>query len=186
VWRSAQKTPLCGVPTAVFALARPGHERLVGGCGDGKVHVRQHAALPPERFISALTNFGPDRGEFFGNSEPGQLQLHDRGDTWADVTEGSKAGGGIWQRYRYDWSTPGLVTLDVVDSNAFGPGSRWVYRVTSDAAGESDIDLTIHRNPTTAKGRVLDVLLRFGGSAFFARDLRKAVRRLEERTRSHA
>lgn len=152
----------------------------------GKVHVRQHGAFPPERFIAALTDFGPDRGELFGNSEPDQLQVHDRGDTWAEVTEGSQAGGGIWQRYRYDWSTPGLVTLDVLDSNAFGQGSRWVYRVTSDAAGESDIDLTIRRIPTTTKGRVLDALLRFGGGAFFSRDLRKTVRRLEERSRSDA
>ena len=55
--------------------------------------------------------------------------MHDRGDTWADVTEGTDAGG-IWQRYRYDWSDPQLVKLTVTDSNAFGPGSYWEYRLT--------------------------------------------------------
>jgi hypothetical protein len=31
---------------------------------------------------------------------------------------------------------------------------------------------------------VLDALLRFGGGAYFARDLRRSLRRLESRTRT--
>jgi hypothetical protein len=38
------------------------------------------------------------------------------------------------------------------------------------------------RVPTTAKGRVFDVLLALGGQLFFARDLRRSVRRLESRS----
>ena len=53
-----------------------------------------------------------------------------------------------------------MVTLDVLDSNAFGPGSRWTYRVESDGAGGCHVDLTIVRVPTTTKGRVLDVAAR--------------------------
>ena len=34
-----------------------------------------------------------------------------------------------------------MVTLGVLDSNAFGPGSRWTYRVESDGAGDSHVDL---------------------------------------------
>jgi hypothetical protein len=105
--------------------------------------------------------------------------VHDRGPTWADVTEGSAAGGGIWQRLRYDWSAPDVVTLTVLDSNAFGRGSRWTYRVEPDGNSGTDIDLTIVRVPTTAKGRVLDVLLSLGGNVFFSRDLRRSVRRIE-------
>ena len=108
------------------------------------------------------------------------LRVHGRGDTWAEVTEGSNAGG-VWQRMRYDWSTPGEVRLDVLDSNAFGPGSRWTYRVTPAADGGTDIDLSIVRVPNTTKGRVLDLLLRLGGGLFFARDLRRTVQKLESR-----
>jgi hypothetical protein len=78
-------------------------------------------------------------------SHAGYYEVHDRGDTWADVTEGSDVAGGIWQRYRYDWATPGVVRLDVLDSNTFGPGSFWEYHVTADGAGGSRIDLEIHR-----------------------------------------
>src|SRR4051794_11458850 len=150
----------------------------------GSVHVRAHGAFPPERFVAALTDFGPGRSEVWGNSDAGQLTVHDRGDTWAEVTEGSTAPGGIWQRLRYDWATPGVVTLDVLDSNAFGPGSRWTYRLESDGAGGCHVDLTIVRVPATTRGRVLDAVLGVGGNVFFARDLRRSLRRLETRSRT--
>jgi hypothetical protein len=147
----------------------------------GRAHARAHGAFPPERFREALVDFGPDRGKIWGNSDPQHLTLHDSGETWAEVTERSTAAGGIWQRMRYDWGTPGVVTLEVLDSNAFGPGSRWTYRLDPDGHGGTDIDLTVVRVPSTTKGRVLDVLLSVGGSGFFARDLRRSVRLLENR-----
>lgn len=147
----------------------------------GTVHARAHGSFAPEVFVRALTDFGPGREEIFGNSEEGHLQVHDSGPTWADVTEGSKAGGGIWQRMRYDWSEPGVVHLDVTDSNAFGPGSRWTYRIDPAPDGGTDIDLTIVRAPSTAKGRFVDFLLRLTKGAFFARDLRRTVKKLESR-----
>jgi hypothetical protein len=97
----------------------------------GRAHVHAHAAVAPDRVLAALTDSGPGRGEIWGHSDPRRLVVHHRDDTWADVTEGSSAGG-VWQRLRYDWSAPGVVRLDVLDSNAFGPGGRWTYRLTPD------------------------------------------------------
>lgn len=146
----------------------------------GKVHVRAHGSFAPDVFVAALTDFGPGRAEVFGNNAADDLRVHDRGDTWAEVTEGSTSGP-VWQRSRYDWSTPGEVRIDVVDSNAFGPGSRWLYRVSPAADGGTDIDLSIVRVPNSTKGRVLDVLLSLGGGLFFSRDLRRTVHTLESR-----
>ena len=145
----------------------------------GRVHARAHGSFSPDVFVAALTDFGPGRAEVFGNNAAGDLRVHERGETWAEVTEGSTTGP-VWQRSRYDWSTPGEVRIDVVDSNAFGPGSRWTYRVTP-AAGGTDIDLSIVRVPNTTKGRVLDLLLSAGGGLFFGRDLRRTVHALERR-----
>lgn len=147
----------------------------------GRAHARAHGTFPPGRFLEALTDFGPDRGRVWGNSDPRHLVVHDRGETWAEVTERSPAPGGVWQRLRYDWATPGVVRLDVLDSNAFGPGSRWTYRLDGDGSGGTDIDLTVVRVPCTARGRLFDVLLSLGGGVFFARDLRRSVRALESR-----
>lgn len=149
----------------------------------GRAHVRAHGAFPPERFVAALTDFGAGRTEIWGNSSPRHLAVHDLGPTEAEVTEGSDAAGGVWQRLRYDWSAPGVVRLTVLDSNAFGRGSHWTYRLEPEGSGTA-IDLTIVRVPTTAKGRVLDVVLSLGGSRYFARDLRRSVRRIEARLSS--
>lgn len=147
-----------------------------------KVVVR--TAVPPERFIRSLTDFGPTRSEVWGNSDAGYLKVHDQGDTWADVTEGSGITGGVWQRYRYDWSQPEIVRLDVTDSNAFGPGSFWEYHVTAEPGGGSRIVLRIHRVPCTLKGRLLDIPLAIaGGRFYFGKDLRRTVRRLERTDR---
>jgi hypothetical protein len=146
----------------------------------GRVHVTAHGSFAPDVFVAALTDFGPGRAEIFGNNAANDLRVHERGETWAEVTEGSTTGP-VWQRSRYDWSAPGEVRIDVVDSNAFGPGSRWLYRVTPAADGGTDIDLSIVRVPNTTKGRVLDLLLSLGGGVFFARDLRRTVHTLESR-----
>jgi hypothetical protein len=144
--------------------------------GEVKVSARGH--FPPDRFIAALTDFGPERSRIWGNSSPGSLEVHEKRDTWADVTEGTRASG-IWQRYHYDWSQPGIVRLDVVDSNAFGPGSYWQYLLMPEPDGATRIDLLINRVPTTVRGKVFETVLTLTGRVYFARSLRRTLRRIE-------
>lgn len=141
--------------------------------------VGASTTVTPERFVAALTDFGPGRGELWGNSGAGYLELHDRGEDWAEVTEGSSAGGGIWQRYRYDWSRPGVVRLEVLDSNLFGPGSWWEYRLAPAPGGGTRVGLTIRRVPASLKARLVDAVLSVYGPIFFGRDLRRTLARLE-------
>jgi hypothetical protein len=154
----------------------------MAGGSMGRVHVRAHGSFAPDVFTAALTDFGPDRSRVFGNTADGEVQVHDRGETWAEVTEGSTTGP-VWQRSRYDWSRPGEVRIDVLDSNAFGPGSRWLYLVAPAAEGGTDVHLSIVRVPNSVMGRLLDLLLSLGGGWYFSRDLRRTVRALESRVR---
>lgn len=137
--------------------------------------VRASGAVPPERFVAALTDFGARRGETFGNSDPGAFAVHGRGADWAEVTEGAR---GVWQRLRYDWSAPGVVRLDVLDGNAFGRGSSWEYRIAPDGRGGSTVALTVHRVPVSVPARLLDGLLWAFGPVYFGRDLRRTLARL--------
>lgn len=105
--------------------------------------------------------------------------MHDVGSTWAEVTEGSTRPGGVWQRSRYDWSEPNVVRLEVLDSNAFGRGSSWTYRLLPDAEG-TRLFLTVHRHPTSVRSRLLDAGLWVLGPLIFGRDLRRSLRRLEQ------
>jgi hypothetical protein len=152
----------------------------------GDVRVSATGKFPPERFVAVLTDFGPEREKVFGNSQGGYLTVHEVGPDWADVTEGSTAGGGIWQRSRYDWSTPGEVRLEVLDSNAFGKGSYWEYRLTPDGPGTTRVALHIHRQPTSLKGRFVDLALRVIGNRFFTRDLRATIAKIEAAERGPA
>lgn len=144
----------------------------------GHLRVSADGGVPPQRFVDALTDFGPDRARWWDNSSDEFFAVHDVGDTWAEVTEGGS--GGIWQRIRYDWSTPGRVTLEVLDSNAFGPGSRWTYDVSETSSG-CHVELSIIRQPNSVKGRLFDALLQVIGPAYFRRDLRKTLAKLPRR-----
>lgn len=145
----------------------------------GTVKVTATTRVAPQRFVDALIDFDNRASGLWGNSDVSFLEVHHRGENTAEVTEGSKVAGGIWQRYRYDWSAPGVVRLDVLDGNAFGEGSWWEYRITERPDGGGVIQLTIHRKPTTRKGKLLEPFLRLGAPLFFGRDLRATLRRLE-------
>jgi polyketide cyclase/dehydrase/lipid transport protein len=133
--------------------------------------------VPPERFIRALTDFSPARVEVWPNVDAGYLKVHESGDDWADVTEGSGFAGGVWERNRYDWSQPGTVRIDVTDSNTWAPGSSWLYEVSPAGQG-SRVRVTVDRRPLTVKGRLIGWLLVVAGRPRFRSDLRKVMTRI--------
>src|SRR6201993_4523491 len=96
------------------------------------INLHQTTSLTPERYVAGLTDFGPGRSKLFGNSSDEYLKVHSRGDTQADVTEGSR---GIWERLHYDWSDPNHVKLTTTDSNVFDGASGYTYTVTRQPNG---------------------------------------------------
>uniref|UniRef100_UPI000A3A29BC hypothetical protein n=1 Tax=Streptomyces sp. NRRL B-24572 TaxID=1962156 RepID=UPI000A3A29BC len=84
------------------------------------------------------------------------FQVHDLGDTWAEVTEGTAA---AWERARYQWEPDGdTVTITTLDSKLFGAGGGWVFKTTPHADG-TRVDIELTRQPTTTKGKMLAALL---------------------------
>ena len=133
----------------------------------------------PERVIAALTDFSPHRLELWPNIDPSLYKVGERGERFADVTEGSHDFGGIWERGRYDWSQPGTVRIDVEDSNAFKPGSFWRYDVTPRAGGGSHVHMELQRQPRNLKGAFVAGLLSLFGKQIFGKSLRETLRRIE-------
>jgi hypothetical protein len=120
------------------------------------IHFHHTTTVTPEQFVAGLTDFGPGRAELFPNSADDELQVHSRGPTQADVTEGS---GGIWERLQYDWSNPSSVKLTTTDSNVFGGESGYTYTLTPRPDGTTDVDVVIVREGKNLKGRVLSGLI---------------------------
>jgi hypothetical protein len=120
-----------------------------------RVRVVDESSARPERVLSAARDFSPRRAELWRDVYAEHLTIHDRGETWADVTEGNPWPIGlVWERLRYDWSQPGVLRGTVVDSNLFKPGSTWEIRATPAAGGGSRVEIIAVRH-LKGRGRVL-------------------------------
>jgi hypothetical protein len=133
----------------------------------------------PERVIDALTDFSSRRLDLWPNLDRKYFEVQASSATSAEVTEGSSGFGGVWERSRYDWSTPGTVRIDVQESNAFEPGSYWIYEVTPNPEGGSHVHMEFDRRPRNLKGKVLSGLFRIGGHKIFENSLGETLHRLE-------
>jgi hypothetical protein len=143
------------------------------------IDITETTTATPEQFLAGLIDFGPDRAKIWGNSADSFLTVHDSGDTWADVTEGSV---GVWERLRYDWSNPLDIVLTTTDSNAWGGASGHRYTLTPGADGRTAVHLVVVREGIHLKGRLLGALLPLVGRSFIAKALRSALRAIEARS----
>jgi hypothetical protein len=145
------------------------------------IKVTEQTTATPDQFLAALTDFGPHRSEIWTNSQPEFLVVHASGDTWADVTEGSKAAGAVWERLRYDWSNRSDIVLTTTDSNTWGRGSGHRYTLTQAPDGVTTVNAVIVREGISFKGRMLGALLAVLGTTFIRKSLRAALRAIEAR-----
>jgi hypothetical protein len=143
------------------------------------IRLTETTTVTPERFIAALTDFGPERSNVWTNSTPDYLQVHSLSATSADVTEGSSAGGGTWERLRYDWSTPNRVTMVTTDSNIWGRASGHEYTVLPNPDGGSTINVVIVRQGRNVKGVLIGALAALVGKRYIRRELRKSIAVIE-------
>jgi hypothetical protein len=143
--------------------------------------LHETTTATPEQVLAAITDFGPGRQQIFGNSGDEFLEVHDRGATFADVTEGTGKNGKAltWERLYYDWSKPNRVRMNVLDSNVWTTASGHVYAITPNADGTTDIDVTVMREGKNLKGRVLALVVSTIGKGSLAKALHSTVEAIE-------
>ena len=140
------------------------------------IHFHRTTAVTAEQYIAALTNFGPGRSRLFGNSADEYLEVHQRGQSEADVTEGS---GGVWERLHYDWSDPNHVVLTTTDSNVWGGSSGHTYTFTHRPDGNTDIDVVVVRDGKNLKGWLLGLVLGTVGKGVLEKAFTNSVKAVE-------
>lgn len=129
--------------------------------------------------LTALTDFGPSRSDVWPNVDTAHFKVHSQGPGWAEVTEGSSVAGGVWERERYSWDpATRTVAIETLDSNTWGPGSRWDYRLTPDADGGTSIEVTVVRNGKGWKGRLLGIALSLAGAGMLRSQMAQALARI--------
>ena len=143
------------------------------------VSIGMDTTVPPQAVIGALTDFSEARVALWPNIDRRYYKVHEVSGTSAEVTEGSR---GVWERTLYDWSRPGTVRIEVKDSNAFRPGSYWIYSVRQKPGGGSHVHLEFLRRPRNARGLLVSALLGVAGRKIFGDFLGETLRRLERRS----
>jgi hypothetical protein len=142
------------------------------------IDMHENTTATPEEFFAALTDFGPGRANLFPNSADNYLKVHDRGPTYADVTEGSS---GIWERLHYDWSDPNRVVMTTTDSNLWGGSSGHTYTFTQKPDGTTDVDVVVVREGKNLKGRLLGAVVGTVGKSRLTKAFDTTVKAIEAR-----
>jgi hypothetical protein len=140
------------------------------------VNFTLESPLAPDAVMAALTNFGPSRSEVWPNVDSAHFKVHSQGQSWAEVTEGSSVAGGVWERERYSWDAAArTVAIETLDSNVWGPGSRWDYRLTPGSAGGTTIDVAVVRIGKGWKGRIIGLALALAGPGMLRSQMKHAL-----------
>lgn len=149
-----------------------------------RVHFALETDIRAERVLAAAVDFSERRPELWPNISRRFYRVHDTGESWAEVTEGSDTMGGIWARERYDWSEPGVVRGTVQESNVFRPGGTWEIRVQPLAAGGSRIEVTRDRRGR-GKGKIIEVMFSVIGRKVLSEGLQQTLDILARQESAH-
>lgn len=118
--------------------------------------------LAPEQVLAVATDFSERRPELWPSISRRYYKVHEVGDGWAVVTEGSDVAGGTWARERYEWSDR-YVRGTVQESNIFRAGGTWELRVMPRPRGGSQVESIYHRPPRGLKGHVMSWMMQLLG-----------------------
>ena len=143
-----------------------------------RIHFQLETKLSPGAVLAALTDFGPKRADIWPNIDDQHFKLHKQGPGWAEVTEGSSVAGGVWEREKYTWdSGAGTVSVETLDSNTWGPGSRWDYKIAGRGQDGSRVDVTVERHGKGLKGKLIEAGLVVAGAGMLRSQMEKAMER---------
>ena len=145
------------------------------------------SSVPPNRVLQAACDFSERRAEIFPAVSVERLAVHELGETFADVTEGTRAGPVFnWERCRDDWSQPRSVKATVTDSNVYAvPGSRWELTAIPSNGGSQVEMVWVREFSGGPRGRMFGTAFRLLGERIFAkyaRDVLKNLGHLEARS----
>ena len=172
-------------PSPVPAKVVTGEPRPTGPSGHGSRHlltIRVVAQTPsrPQRVLEAARDFSGRRADVWPNVRARHLQVHERGENFAEVTEGTWVAGLFWERNRYEWPRPGSVRATVIDSNIFQPGSTWELRATARGGG-SEVEMVLNRGFRSGpKGRIASAVHHTAGKWIWGWFLRSALAAVEK------
>jgi hypothetical protein len=132
-----------------------------------------------------LTDFTGRRPDVWPGLWGGAYQVYSLAETTAEVHEGNKSPK-VWARERYDWSTPGRVRWEVLESNFCKPGGFVEVDVAPRQGDGSVLHVSWSRSPANLMGVVATTMIKLSGSAPVKQSLAAGLRKAEARGAEHA
>jgi hypothetical protein len=121
----------------------------------------------PDEVVELMIDFSPNRPHRWPASSEKAFEVYHVGDTEADIREGQDVPK-LWVTWHYDWSTPGTVTLTVVDGDAMASGSYMAITATPTAHGGSSVHAVWDQTSKNVKGLRGVATMRVIGRRFLA------------------
>lgn len=125
-----------------------------------------HSLATPAQILELFTDFSANRPRRWPALSSRHYRVYDVGETTADVQEGQDLPP-ISARWVYDWSTPGLIRMHVVDSAHLAPGSLHELTIRPADDGGSDIHGLWDNTAIHPSARLGVGMMRLMGPKFF-------------------
>ena len=142
-----------------------------------RVQFDINTTLAPEAVVKLLTDFSPQRPERWPGLDPKLYEVYSVTDTSAEVREGGPST--TWAKERYDWSTPGKVRWEVLESSFCKPGSFVQANINANPSGGSAIHFEWERKASNPMGAIITTLVRVTGGAPVKASFEKGLRKAE-------
>jgi len=146
-----------------------------------RVEFDTHTTLTPEQVTGLLTDFSERRPERWPGLWEGAYKVFSVGETSAEVREGNRSPK-VWARERYDWSTPGVVRWEVLESNFCTPGSFVEAHIAPGTPTGSDVHIVWQRTPSSFMGRVAATMIMLTRGAPVKASLQQGLKKAEATT----
>ena len=121
----------------------------------------------PDQVVELMTDFSPNRPHRWPASSAKAFEVYHLGETEADIREGQDFPK-LWATWHYDWTTPGSVTLTIVDSDAMQAGSFMSLAATPTAEGGSSVHVVWDHTSKNFTGFIGVTAMRFIGPRFLS------------------
>ncbi len=127
-----------------------------------KLNFSMDTAASAEQVLAALTDFTEARPDIWPALDQERYEVHELGETWADVTEGS-ARPETWAREHYDWSVDGVVSWRATESNFCKPGSGVTVQIAELPEGGSHLEIEWDRTASNLRWTLMFLPMRVMG-----------------------
>jgi len=134
--------------------------------------------LSPDKVKSMLLDFSDGRPDTWPGLGRNQYEVYSIGETSAEIREGNKRPN-VWARERYDWSQPGIVRWEVIESNFSAPGSFLEAHLNPRPDGGTTVHIVWSRTPTSLMGKVALGVIRVTKGGPVKASMRAAFKKAE-------